>query len=131
LKTHLIGVGWARWLPRGRHLAVQPQDGLGSLRIATPSGRTVGKFSAVSEYSSSPDGRRIVYSELGRVIRVAGIDGKNRHRLAGGDHPSWSSRNWIAFSAMGYCGRQRVERIFVVRPNGKRRHVLSRCSAPG
>jgi len=130
LRTHSIGFGWARWLPRGRHLAVQAFSPLGAFRIADPSGRTIARFSPASEYSPSADGRRIVYSEPGRVIRVAGIDGKNRHRLAGGDHPRWSSRNWIAFSAMGSCGGRRVERIFVVRPNGKGRHVLSPCPLP-
>jgi len=130
LKTHVIGQGRARWLPGGRHLALQWQNVLPTLRIVKPSGRTVAKFDAVSEYSPAADGRRIVWSEPGRVIWVAGIDGRSRHRLAGGNHPSWSSRNWIAFSAMGSCGGQRIERIFVVRPNGKRRHVLSPCPLP-
>jgi Tol biopolymer transport system component len=126
----VLGEGWPSLLPHGR-IALQSFESYGpSIEIVTASGRQTAHFSNAFEFGSSPDGRRIAYSDSSHV--VVGWTGKStdRHSLGRGTHPSWSKQNWIAFLAEGSCGRT-VERVFVVRPNGKHRHVLTRCPSPG
>jgi dipeptidyl aminopeptidase/acylaminoacyl peptidase len=120
--TAVLGEGWPTWLPHSRRLALAQ---LGSVEILTLKGRRTAYFWA-DEFDESPGGRRIVFTRGPEVV-VGNTSGAGaRHTLATGQHPSWSSQNWIAFSAEGSCGR-RVERIFVVRPNGKHRRALSHC----
>jgi Tol biopolymer transport system component len=126
--THVIGEGVARWLTGGRRLVLQYSSyyGVPTVGIVRPSGRVVARFVNAYDFTPSPEGRRIVLSFAGRLT-LARIGGKGgRHWLAGGDLPSWSSQNWIAFSAARGCART-VDRAFVVRPSGKHLHALTRC----
>lgn len=127
-RTEVLGRGGPTLLPNGR-VALSRFGFLGpTIEIVTLRGKRTAYFrNAFGFFDSSPDGRRFAYSDGPGI--VVGWTGKStdRHSLGTGDHASWSKQNWIAFSAEGSCGSRRVERVFVVRPNGKHRHALSRC----
>lgn len=116
------------WSPTGARLATQ--DVATGLRIVTPQGATQATIPSVREYGWAPNGARVVFrsrSTRPADIYVGRINGSApRVIAAAGDHPAWSKLGWIAYSNLGSC-KAGGDRVFVVRPNGKHRHALSRC----
>jgi Tol biopolymer transport system component len=128
--------GAASWSPTGGRLATR--DAMTSdLRIVTPDGATQATIPSVQEYAWAPNSAQVVFRSLESTrpakIYVSRIDGSAPRVISkAGDHPAWSKLDWIAYSSHGSCkpgprGKTGGDRVFVVRPNGKHRHALSRC----
>lgn len=122
--------GAMSWSPTGVRLATRDVV-TSDLRIVTPDGATQATIPSVQEYGWAPNGARVVFRSIGSTrpldIYVGRIDGSTPHVVAeAGDHPAWSKLGWIAYSNLGSC-KAGGDRVFVVRPDGKRRHALSRC----
>jgi WD40-like Beta Propeller Repeat len=118
------------WSPGGRRFAVREWEDRG-LRIVAPDGVTLATITdATGDFGWGPKGGSVVFStERGSRggIYAARADGTGHPRSLGyGTYPTWSRLAWIAFAARGWCAGS-TERVYVVRPNGKRLHVLSRC----
>jgi Tol biopolymer transport system component len=122
--------GALSWSPTGGRLATR--DIVKSdLKIVTPDGATQASIPSVAEYEWAPNGSRVVFrsfeSTWPAAIYVSPTDGSAPRVLAkAGDHPAWSKLGWIAYSNRGSC-KGGGEQVFVIRPNGKHRHPLSRC----
>lgn len=114
------------WSPTGARLAIFTGD----LRILTPDGAIRATIPSVREYGWAPHGARVVFrsrSTRPSDIYVSRIDGSAPHVVAAvGEHPAWSKLGWIAYSNLGSC-KAGGDRVFVVRPNSKHTHALSRC----
>jgi dipeptidyl aminopeptidase/acylaminoacyl peptidase len=124
--------GAISWSPTGARLATRNLV-TSELRIVTPDGATQATIPSVQEYGWAPSGARVVFKSIespgdeAGPISVSRIDGSASHVIAElGDHPAWSKLGWIAYSNGGSC-KAGGDRVFVVRPNGKHRHALSRC----
>ncbi len=118
------------WSPTGARLATRDRV-TSDLRVVTPDGATQATIPSVQEYGWAPNGARVVFKSLESTrpadIYVGPIDGSAPRVLAkAGDHPAWSKLGWVAYSKPRSCQAE-GERVFVVRPNGKHRHALSRC----
>jgi Tol biopolymer transport system component len=127
---------WLFWSPRGRRLAVlELSHGAFGARIVTPAGATVATLADVVEIAWRPNGASVVFRGVrpweGWGVYTARTDGKGPTRRLGPGHlPAWSKLGWIAYAYRGACA-DGGERVYVVRPNGTQRHVLSRCRPTG
>jgi dipeptidyl aminopeptidase/acylaminoacyl peptidase len=126
---------WLFWSPGGRRLAVlEFSHGNFGARIAMPSGATVATLPNVVEVAWRPNGGSVVFRGVrpwsGWGVYTARADGKGTRRLGPGHLPAWSKLGWIAYAYRGACS-DGAERVYVVRPNGTQRHVMSRCRPTG
>jgi Tol biopolymer transport system component len=126
--------GALSWSPTGGRLATRDIV-KNDLKVVTPDGATQATIPSVAEYGWAPNGSRVVFrsfeSTRPATIYVSPIDGSAPRALAAAaDHPAWSKLGWIAYSKLDSC-RPGGDQIFVVRPNGKHRHALSRCRPKG
>jgi Tol biopolymer transport system component len=118
------------WSPGGRRLAVRDWSTAG-VKIMTLDGSTLATLSDVeSDIAWAPGGRNVVFTgsrPFGPGIYIARADGRgvSRH-VSPGTFPAWSKPAWIALAYRGTCAGG-GDRVFVVRPNGKHFHALSRC----
>jgi Tol biopolymer transport system component len=118
------------WSPGGRRLAVRDY-GTGDLRIMTPDGAPQTTIHEVADFGWGPQGGSVVLTatagERPAGIYIARADGTGPARWLGpGAQPVWSRSGWIAFPYPGSCDGG-GDRVFAIRPNGKRFHALSRC----
>jgi hypothetical protein len=99
-----------------------------------PSGATVATLPNVVEVAWRPNGGSVVFRGVrpwsGWGVYTARADGKGTRRLGPGHLPAWSKLGWIAYAYRGACS-DGAERVYVVRPNGTQRHVMSRCRPTG
>ena len=126
---------WLVWSPGGRRLAVlERPHGTFRARIVTPGGATVATLPKVVELAWRPNGGSVVFRGVrpreGWGVYTVRADGKGTRRLGPGHGPAWSKLGWIAYAYRGACS-DGGERVYVVRPNGTQRHVLSRCRPTG
>jgi Tol biopolymer transport system component len=126
--------GAMSWSPTGALLATRDIV-TNDFRIVTPDGATQATIPSVAEYGWAPNGSRVVFRSFESTrpadIYVGPMDGSAPRVLArNGDHPAWSKLGWIAYSKRSSC-RVGGDQVFVVRPNGKHRHALSRCRPKG
>jgi hypothetical protein len=126
---------WLLWSPGGRRLAVLEFGGCSCARIVTPGGAIVATLPDVVEVAWRPNGGSVVFRgtrpSSGWGVYTSRADGKGPTRRLGPGHlPAWSKLGWIAYAYRGGCS-DGGERVYVVRPNGTQRHVLSRCRPTG
>jgi Tol biopolymer transport system component len=128
-----------RWSPHGSVLAYtvlqlrgepRARERVAIVRANGPLRRSVHPIRAGRFRAWSPTGKRIVYSEgKSKRLILARADGSHRGLTTGLGPVEWSpDGRWIAF--VDEVGRGCYQ-IFLIRPNGKSRHQLTReaCSA--
>ncbi|MBV9280058.1 MAG: PD40 domain-containing protein [Chloroflexi bacterium] len=81
----------------------------------------------------SPDGTSVAFTGIGcggcePAVYVLDLRDMRARRLTAGSRPAWSRRGWIAFVRRGADG---VDRIYVMRPDGRNIHALFPGGANG